>query len=238
MKKMGGRLLQIAVMPEVRTFRQRLRLPVAAKRQSRKALDLYSQYLTYAVARLEKKGWSISCGPGCAACCFAMPAGVSAWELVLIYDYLQQGGQLERFFRRNLESCQVLSRVKSELAEEVHSGGGGSGDEYEAILYAYNRARQACAFLSETKECLIYPVRPLACRMHFSSTPAEWCDPAHPHFLKAVRLNFHPHKRVRKTLVLLDEILGLEVGDLLSPGLVTLTANILRFSPIFWVDVP
>jgi len=68
--------------------------------------------------------------------------------------------------------------------------------------------------------------------MHFAFTPPELCDPTHPHFSQAVRLNLSPHGDVDEELKKLDSRLNLGISDLLAPGLVSLTANILRFSPI------
>ena len=68
--------------------------------------------------------------------------------------------------------------------------------------------------------------------MHFSFTPPELCDQNHFHFSQAVRLNLRPHSDVAVELQKLDSRLNLGISDLLAPGLVSLTANILRFSPI------
>ena len=68
--------------------------------------------------------------------------------------------------------------------------------------------------------------------MHFSLTPPELCDPNHSQFSQAVRLNLSPHSDVAAELQKLDSRLNLGISDLLAPGLVSLTANIVRFSPI------
>lgn len=237
MAKIARMFLHIGTMVEVERFRETFCLPLEARELSRRALLLYDYYLEAAVGKLQRKGWRMYCSPGCAACCYAMPAGISSWELILIYDHLQQSGQLERFFRRNLECCQVLSRVKREVAARMPSGQTEAPEDYDnRVLYSYSLARKPCAFLSKSRECLIYSLRPLACRMHFSFTPGEWCDPADPRFRQAVRLNFRPHSEVQEHLRRLETRLGLEVSDLLAPGLVTLTANIMRFSAISWMS--
>jgi hypothetical protein len=71
--------------------------------------------------------------------------------------------------------------------------------------------------------------------MHFAFTPSELCDPTHPQFPQAVRLNLSLHGDVEEELQKLDSRLNLCVSDLLAPGLVSLTANVLRFSPISWL---
>lgn len=234
MAKMARLLRQIGAIVEAKRFRQNLSLPREAQRLSQRAFRLYDEYLIYCLGKLQKQGWQLYCASGCAACCFSMPAGISNWEFFLIYDHLQQTGQLERFFRRNLESCQVLARVRGQLANEWRRGQFDDRSEYEALLHDYSKAKHPCAFLSEARECIIYSVRPLACRMHFSFTPPELCDPTHPQFSHAARLNLGVHTEVEEELKKMDSQLNMGISDLLAPGLVSLTANILRFSPISW----
>lgn len=235
MAKMTRIYRQIGAMREMKRFRQNLSLPLVARRLNQQAFHLYDQYLAYAIGKLQKKGWKVYCKPGCAACCFAMPAGISTWEFLLVYDHLKQAGQLEKFFRRNLESCQVLARVRGEAAGELIGEQFSGKSEYEMLLLKYGQTKHPCAFLDDHQECLIYSIRPLACRMHFACTPPELCEPTHPHFSQAVRLNLSPHTEVEEELKRLDGHLNTNLSDLLAPGLVTLAANVLRFSAISWV---
>ena len=232
MAKMLRLLREIGALKETERFRQDLRLSQEALRLSKRAFRLYDEYLGYALKELGKKGWQAYCAPGCADCCFNMPAGISNWEFLIIYDYLQQDGQISRFFRRNLESCQVLSQVSGQLFDGWTKKGTTDKSRYEQLLHDYSLARHPCAFQSESQECQIYSVRPLACRMHFAFTPPELCDPNHAHFSQAVRLNLSPHNEVGEELQKLDSRLNLGISDLLAPGLVSLTANVVRFSSI------
>jgi Fe-S-cluster containining protein len=234
MAKMARLLRRIGSTVDGERFRRRRQLPLEARRLGRKTFELYDHYLTYTVGRLRKKGWKPHCCRGCAACCFAMPAGLSSWELLLLYDHLLQTGQLARFFRRSLENCEVLSRARQYCAAEPHSGRREDEDRVDTVLRTYGRQQQPCAFLTDSRECQIYPLRPFACRMHFSFTPAEWCDPAHPRFSQAVRLNFALHNEVQDELTRLDGVLDLGLSDLMAPGLVSLTVNVMRFSQVSW----
>jgi len=232
MAKMARLFRQIGGLKEVERFRQNLSLSHEALRLSQRAYRLYDEYLAYALRKLQKKGWQVYCAPGCAACCFSMPAGISNWEFLLIYDHLQQAGQLSRFFRRNLESCQILARVSGQLVDGWTRKRTEDKSTYDELLHNYSWAKHPCAFQTEAQECQIYSLRPLACRMHFAFTPPELCDPTHPQFPQAVRLNLNPHSDVEEELQKLDSRLKLGISDLLAPGLVSLTANVLRFSPI------
>jgi len=236
MVKLAGIFRQIAAMREVRRFRLDLALPKKAGRLHRKALQLYDEYLTYVVTRLQKEGWNLSCVQACAACCFAMPAEVSSWELLMIYAHLQEMGGVERAFRKHLENCQVYSRVAGE-AQGLAQGETGTPSELDLdrVLLAYSKARQPCGFLLPSQECLIYSLRPLSCRMHFAFTPAAWCDPSHALFPQGVRLNFHPHGDVCQALKELDRRLGLPPENLLCSGLVTVIANVIRFAHLTWL---
>jgi Fe-S-cluster containining protein len=163
-----------------------------------------------------------------------MPAGISNWEFLIIYDHIQQTGQLERFFRRSLESYQVLDRVKRQLVDARSEEQIESKSKYDTLLHNYSLAKHSCGFLSDTQECLIYSARPLACRMHFAFTPPKLCDPAHPDFSQGVRVNLSPHAEVEDELKRLDSHLNIDISDLLASGLIGLTANVMRFSPISW----
>jgi len=234
MAKMARIFREIAAMSEVKRFRQNLSLPKDTRRLSQRAFRLYDEYLVYIIGKMQKKGWRVYCGPGCAACCFNMPAGISNWEFLIIYDHIQQAGQLEKFFRRSLESYQVLDRVKRQLINGGSEQQIESKSEYDTLLHNYSLAKHGCAFLNDAQECLIYSARPLACRMHFAFTPPELCDPAHHLFSQGVRVNLSPHGEVEDELKRLDGRLNLALSDLLAPGLAALAANILRFSPISW----
>jgi len=234
MAKIIGIFRQIGGTKGMRRFSQNLSLPREAQRLSQKAFRLYDEYLLYALRMLQKKGWRVYCSSGCAACCYSMPVGISNLEFLLIYDYLQHTGQLEKVFRRSLESCQVLAEVKGQATAELDEDQSDDKDILEILLHAYSRAKHPCAFLTETQECLIYSVRPLACRIHFAFTPPEFCQPNHPQFSQAVRLNIGPYTGVEEELQKIDSYLDLRISDLLAPGLVSLTANVMRFSPITW----
>jgi len=236
MAKLAATFRQIAAMREVRRFRLDLALPYKAVRLHRKALQLYDQYLAYVVTRLQREGWNLSCAQACAACCFAMPAGVSSWELLMICAHLQEMGQLERAFRKHLENCEIYSRVAGETQGLAQRETGTLSElDLDQVLLAYSKARQPCGFLLPSKECLIYSLRPLSCRMHFAFTPAAWCDPSHELFPQGVRLNFRPHDKVWRALEDLDHRLGLPHENLLCSGLVTVIANVMRFAPLTWV---
>ena len=234
MAKMARLFRQIGALSEVKLFSQKLGLPREAIRLSQRAFRLYDEYLHYSIGKLQKKGWRVYCGLGCSTCCFNMPAGISNWEFLIIYDHIQQNGQLERFFRRSLESYQVLDRVKRQMvdargAEQIE----GKGKE-DTLLHNYSLAKHPCGFLNDTQECQIYSVRPLACRMHFAFTPANLCDPEHPDFSQGVRVNLSPHAEVEDELKRLDSHLNINISDLFAPGLIALTANVMRFAPITW----
>jgi Fe-S-cluster containining protein len=234
MAKMARIFREIGAMSEVKRFRQHLSLPEDARRLSQRAFRLYDEYLIYTIGKVQKKGWRVYCGSGCAACCFNMPAGISNWEFLIIYDHIQQAGQLEKFFRRSLESYQVLDRVKRQLLDDRSEEQIENKDNDGTLLHNYSLAKNRCSFLSDTQDCIIYSVRPLACKMHFAFTPPELCDPTHDLFSQGVRVNLAPHGEVEDELKQLDGQLNLGLSDLLAPGLAALAANIMRFSPISW----
>ena len=228
--KMASILLDISRMDGVEEFRDCGALPDECLKKLRKALDIYDASAQWMLGMLRRSGLNTRCRFGCTHCCKHMPAGVSAIEMIAIYQVMTRSGLMDRFFRRCLDAEEIWSSVCHE-GEIGRDDSAGADSPRELMLKSYRRFAHPCPFL-ERAGCLIYPYRPLACRMHFSASPPHWCDPAHFQNPYAVRFNLEPDPGVLDALDRLDDRLGLELDDVLVCGLLELTVNVMRFAPV------
>ncbi len=157
---------------------------------------IYDEYLKYETGRLRKRGFNISCTPGCSWCCRNMPTGVMHLEVVAAHQHLTRAGMLNKAIKRALDAAELWNRVIRN-----------TGDE-EAALTQFARESH-CPFLDHKRGlCAIYPVRPLVCRSHFATTPAHWCDPESESFKGAVKISLEPVRQVQDQLSTIEERLG------------------------------
>jgi Fe-S-cluster containining protein len=121
-----------------------------------------------AVGRLSAIGRRLPCGPGCHWCCY-LPVRASAPEADLIAAYL--GSNLAKQGLQDLKArLEVwLNWHREELPRHI------TGAD---ISKTYLLHGPPCPFLSSGL-CDIYPVRPMGCRVHYSSDAAR-CGPEAP----------------------------------------------------------
>ncbi len=106
-------------------------------------------------ARQEKH--SIPCGEGCSACCYDI-----AWALQPEAREIAERVQSMPTRRR----AKVLESLKTWFAGMRAAGL--DVDNHMPNVSAYARAHVACPLLDlETRRCMVYAVRPLACRGHY-----------------------------------------------------------------------
>lgn len=123
-----------------------------------------------AVAAVERRGKSISCRPGCGACCRqAVPlSDVEAWWLADLVEALPEPRRAvirERF----AEAERKLDAAGAAILD-VH---GQSRDAYNKLAKVFLDLQLDCPFL-DNENCSIHPSRPLACREHLvTSLPAH-----------------------------------------------------------------
>lgn len=106
-----------------------------------------------------------SCKKGCGACC-CLYVDCTAIEAELIRDYIQAN------FTDHDKDI-LMSKIKDLLSiipspDEVKK---------DAKITSNHLSKQIpCAFLSDEKACLIYPVRPFNCRKFLSISSPDKCD--------------------------------------------------------------
>lgn len=115
-------------------------------------LELYDQvdemirsFLVFA----ESNGQKADCRDGCSWCCY-QPVFALSYELDCLNDFLEK--QFDATVRARLAERAAFKRKKLNGMDSVH------------ILYS----KVPCPFL-ENGSCMVYPVRPVACRVYLSS---------------------------------------------------------------------
>lgn len=106
---------------------------------------------------------TFTCRSGCSACCFDNPQAISAAEVALLED------RVDETMRAQLEA----DVARFQQIERDFTG-------FEAIGVAFKSEKRPCPFLElESGQCRVYKIRPIACRDFFSESQAEWCHPDH-----------------------------------------------------------
>ncbi|MCW5748748.1 MAG: YkgJ family cysteine cluster protein [Alphaproteobacteria bacterium] len=125
--------------------------------------------------RAARRGQAISCRRGCAACCRQPVAliDIEAWALAALVERLPEPRRstVRARFAAALERLDAAG-LKNRLAEAGDAGT--QGGAIRALSLDAFALGIACPFL-EDEACSIYADRPLACRQHVVTTPAERC---------------------------------------------------------------
>lgn len=94
---------------------------------------------------------AVKCKKGCANCCY-IPVIITDDEAISLIDYCNKNN-IE--IAKNKAHFQAIGKQSLNLSKELRS----------------------CIFLDTiSKSCLVYPVRPLVCRGHFSLTDPKHCE--------------------------------------------------------------
>lgn len=176
---------------------------------------LSNLFVQRAAARAAATGREVSCRAGCTACCHhIVPVAPSEQRniaaLVKAMPEPRQG--------------EVRGRFAAALSRVADAGLAGKLDDPETATsaelgLAYFGLRIPCPFL-ETGKCSIYADRPLTCREHTVTTPAEHCEDPGPDRIAVLTLEW----RVARALVASERpegwvplILSLRDGEAPSP---------------------
>ncbi|NLI81432.1 MAG: hypothetical protein GX443_07060 [Deltaproteobacteria bacterium] len=233
-KKIARLLLDIAGMEELRHFGTRRSLPGRVLETFRRVMDLFDESTRYLLGCLQDRGIFVRCGPQCPHCCYNMPSGLSNLELIGIYHGSVCTGMAPRLFRRCLEAGETWEGLlQRNPRQDDRDAPGALHHSREELLKRYLGQCMPCPFLHRSF-CVVYPYRPMACRMHFSLSPPHWCNPAHFQNPHAVSFNLEPGECVQKALDRLDARFCLNISDIMICGFLELTVNIMQFEPIRW----
>ena len=231
--QMAERLFDIACLDGLDKLSVNGTLPASFLGHFQKVMQLFDESIRYSLGQLRDAGFTAQCRPGCDHCCCQMPTGISTAELIFLYHGMQQSGAASKLFRRCLEAEELWVEVCHRQANE-DTGPGAGQEPIELLSKSYGGLERPCPFL-QAHLCQLYPYRPIACRMHFSLSPAHWCRPSHFQNTHALRFNLEPGKRVFDALEKLEDRLKMGFSDVMICGLLELTVNVMRFEKIRWV---
>jgi len=161
----GGRFLPLKItVPKGPTAASEF-LPILQK--------LTGAVVDIAVDNVVREGHTISCRAGCGACCRQVVpvTQTEARQLARFVATLPEPRQTE-IRKRFTEACDKLAAAG--LLDELRQPADLAGEKLRPFGLAYFRAGVACPFL-EDESCSIYRDRPLACREHLVTSPAENC---------------------------------------------------------------
>jgi len=118
------------------------------------------------------EGRKPSCLAGCSACCHQMVVATVAEARVALSEVQAWDRGVQEAFEQRLGDW--LDRTVTIRRGFQEAAGGDLETEVEALAETYWRQRPACPFLVD-RLCSIHPVRPLACRHHFSLSDPDLC---------------------------------------------------------------
>jgi len=101
----------------------------------------------------------IRCEPHCADCCHAV-FGLFLIEAVFLKHDFDQLNQAER------EAALQRGHDADEALEKLEGTVRSFKDDPQMISYALARARIRCPLLNDQNECILYPYRPITCRVY------------------------------------------------------------------------
>jgi Fe-S-cluster containining protein len=102
---------------------------------------------------------------------------VSPFELIYIYGELRRHDNLVSV----MEACQMRSSLFEKIFNKFRETCPSDDESEDRALHGYFSEWVPCPFSDHKGDCLIYPVRPVSCRMYFSETDPKFCT---PEFLK------------------------------------------------------
>ncbi len=132
--------------------------------------------IAHAIATTQAKGRTISCKPGCAACCRHLVL-VSDIEARVLADLVANMPEPRRSILRARFAATQQRMAETGLAEPADNAADVPVAQLHKLAYHYFKEWIDCPFL-EDEQCSIYADRPLACRKVLVTSPAEFCvDP-------------------------------------------------------------
>ncbi len=129
-------------------------------------------------------GRVVACAPGCSSCCHHWVEDVNSFEAETIAWWLDRYARpgidavIDRCNRDGAALAQLNALVEAKLAMLEPGEAGEEIDPTDLLLASFYRLRKPCPLLDKSgRACLVYPVRPLTCRMYVSFSDPLKCAP-------------------------------------------------------------
>jgi len=127
---------------------------------------------------------SICCKDGCTMCCLHWTEDVYSFEAEIIAQYLKENhsdkikGIMQSFYEDALKFISVQDMIDQKLEDQTKEDlEDEKVDRIDLLLSSFYQLRRPCALLDENQKCIIYPVRPLTCRIYVNFSEPTDCDP-------------------------------------------------------------
>jgi Fe-S-cluster containining protein len=147
-------------------------------------LALTEGLVSATIAQAGRMGKTISCRPGCSACCrqmvpLAIPEAFYLSDLIASLPPDRRQMISPRFER-------IVTELDNNGFYERISNPDNTEDDYQIIAQEYLYLRLPCPFLEQDR-CSIYPLRPMACREYHVTSPPEWCADPRSHKIESLK---------------------------------------------------
>jgi len=148
-EKLGGEMLSI-----IEHYKKEIKKITKKSNKESDILAIYKHVDEIIAKNLEKhREPPISCKPGCAECC-RMFVGITKSELIPIMRWV------------------TFTNYPLDMGRLVVQRGKGDQGFYTNKMGNNNK----CVFLDPGNACVIYPLRPMACRLHYVVSPPGVCN--------------------------------------------------------------
>jgi Fe-S-cluster containining protein len=128
----------------------------------------YRAYEDYVAAVLEAEGRTVTCAPGCSACCRHFVSSVEPFELAALHRHIKD--------REDYPDLLFSSHGHSVAYEKLLAKEGDDEEASDRALHRYFLRGRACPFLEKNGACGVYEYRPMSCRMFFSEGSPRFCE--------------------------------------------------------------
>ena len=135
--------------------------------------DYHRAYSNYLEAVLPQQERNITCAASCGNCCHHFPMSVEPFELVALYLQLRKRSD----FIEIMEGCENRTKIFDSLFKKNYEQLCSEDESEDKSLHDYFSLWKPCMFSDHAGDCLIYPMRPVSCRMYFSQTSPAYCTP-------------------------------------------------------------
>jgi Fe-S-cluster containining protein len=145
----------------------------------KKIMDLVDRYQKEITGASHLK---LSCAEGCASCCCHWVEDVNSFEAELIAEYIttrfpEKIPLLLDQCRRDKETLKGLNDIVEVKLDNFRSRGSlNDVDPIDVLLASFHRLQIPCPLL-DNNVCMVYPLRPLTCRMYVSFSAPSRCSP-------------------------------------------------------------
>jgi Fe-S-cluster containining protein len=140
-----------------------------------------SQFEQYQNVVLNSAGYSPTCGSGCSRCCNHWVEDVNSFEAEIISEYIVNHfpESVPSIIKTCQEDCSALENIERHMEEHPQLNGtsGTELDQIDLLLSVYYQLKRPCPLLDKSGQCMIYPIRPLTCRIYMSFSSPVLCEP-------------------------------------------------------------